>query len=60
MNYDKEHNRGWGCDCTNWHACEYHIRNSFYKGSKDVGTLPIEYSTLEQAREALKQKKDLW
>ena len=40
----KEKNMGWGCKCTNLHACDYHIECSFYRGLDDVGHLPIEYN----------------
>jgi len=36
-------NRGWGCECTFAHACEYHKRVSFYRGYDDYGSLPAEY-----------------
>jgi len=39
----KEKNMGWDCKCTNLHACETHLRNSFYRGFDDVGHLPIEH-----------------
>lgn len=38
---EPEINMGWNCACTNKHACNYHKEVSFYRGTDDFGTLPI-------------------
>ena len=52
-----EKNMGWDCECTNKHACEYHKKVSFYRGTEDYGRLPIEYRNFKKI---INDKYSLW
>ena len=54
-------NKKLDCGCTEEHACDFHRTHSAYQGTKDHGSLPIDYKLykkLEKIIERLSQDVD--